>query len=242
MNFCTFWKLKFIKSTKLRGQKIAKMAILDILESPKLISRKIWVIEKSWNFHIIILRFAIFRSRSRSRSQERRYRRGPSSPRASSSSNSMSPIRKTNRLGKVLNSKDLQAMTKTNTMIVSKGGKLGGKYVDSRDLEDIFHGRERYVKIICILQLFVYMRKNFVKSAWRIISEHRLHSVEKCYKKRSMFFLQINVFAEEVSTKLISRIFWAWSCLRYFSGSKTVTFPVVKPLLSRFCQKCVRVN
>ena len=83
----------------------------------------------------------------------------------------MSPIRKTNRLGKVLNSKDLQAMTKTNTMIVSKGGKLGGKYVDSRDLEDIFHGRERYVKRyvvyvhtyihMYILQLFVYMWENF---------------------------------------------------------------------------------
>ena len=116
------------------------------------------MIEKSWkNFHITILRFAIFRSRQRSRSQERRYRRGPSSPRASSSSNSMSPIRKTNRLGKVLNSKDLQAMTKTNTMIVSKGGKLGGKYVDSRDLEDIFHGRERYVKLFAFCScLFIW--------------------------------------------------------------------------------------
>ena len=31
------------------------MATLEFLESPKLISRKIWVIEKFWNFHTVKL-------------------------------------------------------------------------------------------------------------------------------------------------------------------------------------------
>ena len=44
-----------------------KTAVLESLDSPKLISRKIWVIEKSWNFHTVahyglsILIISIFR-------------------------------------------------------------------------------------------------------------------------------------------------------------------------------------
>ena len=53
LNFCTFWKLKFTKSTKFRAPKIAKMAVSELLVSPKLISRNIWVIEKSCNFHTV---------------------------------------------------------------------------------------------------------------------------------------------------------------------------------------------
>ena len=45
--FITFWRLKFTKSKPL---KMAQNAVLDLLDSPKLISRKIWVIVKSWNF------------------------------------------------------------------------------------------------------------------------------------------------------------------------------------------------
>ena len=43
-NFCTFWRLEFTKLTKFR---VHKMAHLELLESQKLISRKLWVIEKS---------------------------------------------------------------------------------------------------------------------------------------------------------------------------------------------------
>jgi len=52
--FMTFWRLKFTKSTKLRAPKMAKMAVLELLKSPKLISRKIWVAEKSWNVHTVL--------------------------------------------------------------------------------------------------------------------------------------------------------------------------------------------
>ena len=40
--------MQFTKSTKFRAPKMAKLAILELLDSPKLISRKIWVTEKSW--------------------------------------------------------------------------------------------------------------------------------------------------------------------------------------------------
>ena len=33
------------------------MADFALLESPKLISRKVWVIEKSWNFHTVYFQF-----------------------------------------------------------------------------------------------------------------------------------------------------------------------------------------
>ena len=50
MNFCTFWRLIFTKLTKLLAPIMAKLAVFALLESQKLISRKIWVIEKasSW--------------------------------------------------------------------------------------------------------------------------------------------------------------------------------------------------
>ena len=46
MHFCTFWKLKFIKSTEFRAPKMVKMTFLALLDSAKLISRKIWMIWK----------------------------------------------------------------------------------------------------------------------------------------------------------------------------------------------------
>ena len=49
--FSTFKKCKNSQKTKFRAPKCVKMAESALLESPKLISRKIWLIEKSWNFH-----------------------------------------------------------------------------------------------------------------------------------------------------------------------------------------------
>ena len=43
MKFDTFWRLKFTKITKFKGPRIAKIAILELLDSPKLISLKNWV-------------------------------------------------------------------------------------------------------------------------------------------------------------------------------------------------------
>ena len=37
---------------KFKASEMVIMAVFDLLEIPKLISRKIWVAEKSWNFHI----------------------------------------------------------------------------------------------------------------------------------------------------------------------------------------------
>ena len=59
-NFCTFWRLKFIKLTHFRAPKMAKMSVLVLLQSSKSISRKIWKIEKSWNFHSVDLTFCAF--------------------------------------------------------------------------------------------------------------------------------------------------------------------------------------
>ena len=47
MNFGTFWKLKWTKLTDSRAPKLTKKALLEVLNSQILISRKIWVIEKS---------------------------------------------------------------------------------------------------------------------------------------------------------------------------------------------------
>ena len=68
---CTFWRLK--KSTKLTNlraaPKMAKIAISELLHSSKLISRKIWVTEKSRNFHTVfygsktVISFSIFRGK-----------------------------------------------------------------------------------------------------------------------------------------------------------------------------------
>ena len=43
------------KLTKIWASKIAKMAVLQLLDSSKLISRKIWMNEKSRNFHTVPL-------------------------------------------------------------------------------------------------------------------------------------------------------------------------------------------
>ena len=50
MNIYPSWRLRSIKCTKFRAP---KMALLELLDSPKLISRKIWMTEKSWNFHTV---------------------------------------------------------------------------------------------------------------------------------------------------------------------------------------------
>ena len=42
--------LKFTKLAKFSAKKMVKTAVLQLLHSPKLISRKIWMTEKSWNF------------------------------------------------------------------------------------------------------------------------------------------------------------------------------------------------
>ena len=49
--FCTFWRLKYTEITKLKAAKIAKMAVLELLDSQKLIScdRKIKKILKHWS-------------------------------------------------------------------------------------------------------------------------------------------------------------------------------------------------
>ena len=55
MNFCTFRRLKSTKLTIFKATKIAKKSVLELLDSPKLISRKIWMTEKFWNFHTVLL-------------------------------------------------------------------------------------------------------------------------------------------------------------------------------------------
>ena len=52
-DFLHFYSLKLTKLTKFRAPKIAKKVILELLDSPKLISRQIWVAEKSRNFHTV---------------------------------------------------------------------------------------------------------------------------------------------------------------------------------------------
>ena len=53
MIFCTFTRLKFPKFAIFTALKTAKMAVFAFLESSKLISRTIWVAEKSCNFHTV---------------------------------------------------------------------------------------------------------------------------------------------------------------------------------------------
>ena len=59
MNFCTFWRLIFTKFTKFWAPKIAKTAFFELLDSLKMISHKIWMTEKSWNFHTLFLKYCI---------------------------------------------------------------------------------------------------------------------------------------------------------------------------------------
>ena len=53
LNFCTFWRQKLTKITKFRAPKIAKICIFETFTFSKLISRKIWITEKSWIFHTL---------------------------------------------------------------------------------------------------------------------------------------------------------------------------------------------
>ena len=53
MKFCIFWRLK-TKLTKSRTLKKAKISVWEFQDSPKLISHKVWVIWKSWNFHTVL--------------------------------------------------------------------------------------------------------------------------------------------------------------------------------------------
>ena len=51
--FLHFLKAEIIKLTKFRAPKMAKMAFLEFLNSPNLISRKISVTEKSFHLHTV---------------------------------------------------------------------------------------------------------------------------------------------------------------------------------------------
>ena len=53
--FLHFLKAEMYQINKFRAlaPKMAKTSVLELLDSPKLISRKIWMIEKSWNFHTV---------------------------------------------------------------------------------------------------------------------------------------------------------------------------------------------
>ena len=53
INSCTFWSLQFAKLLIFRAPEMEKMAVLEHLESAILISRKIWVAEKSSNFRTV---------------------------------------------------------------------------------------------------------------------------------------------------------------------------------------------
>ena len=50
--FLHFLRDEFTKWKKFKAPKIAKMAVFALLKSTKLISRKIWVIQKSWKFYV----------------------------------------------------------------------------------------------------------------------------------------------------------------------------------------------
>ena len=52
--FCPLWSVKLTKKSKLKVSKIEKRTFLELLHSSKLISRKIWMTEKSWNFHTAV--------------------------------------------------------------------------------------------------------------------------------------------------------------------------------------------
>ena len=53
MPFRQFLRLWIHEKIKFRASKCVRMADLALLELSKLISRKIWVIEKSWNFNTV---------------------------------------------------------------------------------------------------------------------------------------------------------------------------------------------
>ena len=51
--FLHFLKAEIYQNNKTQSPKVAKTVILEFLNSPKLISLKIWMIEKSWIFHTV---------------------------------------------------------------------------------------------------------------------------------------------------------------------------------------------
>ena len=53
-DFWTFWKVQFTKLTKFWDHTLAKTAVLGLLDSPKQISRKVWMTEKSWNLYTVL--------------------------------------------------------------------------------------------------------------------------------------------------------------------------------------------
>ena len=53
MKFLHFLKAEIYPNQKFSTPKMAKIAVLDLLDSPKLISRKIWETEKFWDFHTV---------------------------------------------------------------------------------------------------------------------------------------------------------------------------------------------
>ena len=53
VDFCTFSRLRFTKLSKFRVPKTTQTAVLELLDSPKLISRKIWMTEKSYEIEIL---------------------------------------------------------------------------------------------------------------------------------------------------------------------------------------------
>ena len=56
MNFCTLWKLKMTKSQDSESPKLQKLVFSKLLGSQKLISHRIWVTEKCWNFNTVLQR------------------------------------------------------------------------------------------------------------------------------------------------------------------------------------------
>ena len=51
--FLHFLKAEIYQMNKIHSPKMAKTAVFALLEFTKLISRKIWMIQKSWNFHTV---------------------------------------------------------------------------------------------------------------------------------------------------------------------------------------------
>ena len=52
-----FLRLKLIKLINFRAPKMAKMVVLEVLESPKLISYNIWMTGKWWNLNTLLVKF-----------------------------------------------------------------------------------------------------------------------------------------------------------------------------------------
>ena len=53
-DFLHFLNIEVYQINKIQSPKIIQIAVIELLDSPKLISRKIWVTEKSWNSQKLI--------------------------------------------------------------------------------------------------------------------------------------------------------------------------------------------